>query len=85
MKFMINNRIDTWKTEISLLSRLEGRTASWKETTELYKRNEKSSYSLCCSHIPINLRIADCVEAPAACAVLSIVAIQLYKDQKWKS
>ena len=32
-------------------------------------------------HIPINLRIADCVEAPAAWAVLSIVAMQLYKDK----
>ena len=80
---MINNRIDTWKTEVSLLSRRQGRTAtcSWKEATELYEKHEKSNYSLYCSHIPINLRIDDCVEAPAAWAVLSIVAMQLYKDQ----
>ena len=69
------------KLNVSLLSRQEGRAASWKEATELYERHEISSWSLSCSHIPINLRIADWVEAPAAWAVLSIVAMQLKKDQ----
>ena len=69
-------------SDVNLLSRQDGRTASWKEATELYEKHvEKSSCNLSSSHIPINLRIADCVEAPAAWAVLSIVAMQLYKDK----